>query len=145
MALTKRGDAEQGRKVFEDIEKSQCLKCHRLGDRGERIGPELSGIGGRYSRITMIESILEPNRAIAPGFDSVTVALSDGRILTGVRAEETQSALTIADQEGKKHMILRADIDDLKRQPESTMPDRLEKRLTAGEFVDLIAFLSSQK
>src|SRR5262249_12403273 len=37
LALTRPGDAERGRKVFEDVEKSQCLKCHRVGDRGERI------------------------------------------------------------------------------------------------------------
>jgi putative heme-binding domain-containing protein len=144
-ALTRAGDPERGRKVFEDVEKSLCLKCHRVGDRGERIGPELSGIGGRFSRITIIESILEPSRSVSPGFESVTVALVDGRVLSGVRFAETERALTIGDQEGRVHTIARADIEVLARQAQSTMPDGLEKRLTPDDFVDLIAYLSGQK
>jgi len=121
------------------------MKCHRVGDRGERIGPELSGIGGRFSRITIIESILEPSRSVAPGFESVTVALADGRVFSGVRVAETERALTIGDQEGRAHTIARADIEALARQSLSTMPDGLEKRLTTDDFVDLIAYLAGQK
>jgi putative heme-binding domain-containing protein len=145
MALTRSGDPDRGRQVFNDVEKSLCLKCHGIGGRGERIGPELSGIGSRFSRITMIESILEPSRTIAPSYDSVAVALKDGRVLNGVRVAETDTIITFADQEGRKHAISRADIEELRPQPLSIMPEGLEKRLTPEEFVDLIAFLVSQK
>src|SRR5262249_1524565 len=64
-ALTRSGDAERGRRLILDREKSQCLKCHRIGDQGERIGPELTGVGDRFSRIFLVESILEPSRTIA--------------------------------------------------------------------------------
>jgi putative heme-binding domain-containing protein len=73
------------------------------------------------------------------------VAINDGRILTGVKADETPSTLTIADREGKKHEIPKSLIDAMHRQPQSTMPDGLEQRLTADEFVDLVSFLYSQK
>ena len=127
------------------MEKSLCLKCHRVGDRGERIGPELSGLGGRFARITIVESILEPSRSVAPGFESVTLALADGRVLSGVRAAETDRTLTLGDQEGRRHEIPKADIEARTRQPQSTMPDGLEKRLTPEEFVDLVAYLAAQK
>jgi putative heme-binding domain-containing protein len=143
--LTRAGDPERGRKVFEDVEKSQCLKCHRMGDRGEKIGPELSRIGGRFARITIIESILEPSRSIAPSYESVTVALADGRVLSGVRGEETERVVMLGDQEGRRHAIPKADIETMTRQPVSTMPDGLAKRLTAEEFADLIAYLAAQK
>jgi putative heme-binding domain-containing protein len=145
MAITRVGDPERGRNVLEDAEKSLCLKCHRVGDRGERIGPDLSGVGGRFSRITIVESILEPGRSIAPGFESVTVALADGRVLVGVRGAETERDLTLGDREGRRHTIPKAAIEALTRQPQSTMPDGLEKRLTPEEFVDLIAYLAGQK
>jgi quinoprotein glucose dehydrogenase len=144
-ALTRAGDSGRGRRVFEDVEKSLCLKCHRVGDRGERIGPELSGVGGRFSRIAIIESILEPNRSVAPGFESVTLALADGRVIGGVRVAETDDALTIGDREGRAHTIPKGDIEARTRQSQSTMPDGLEKRLTPDEFVDLIAYLVGQK
>jgi putative heme-binding domain-containing protein len=127
------------------VERSQCLKCHRVGDRGERIGPELSGLGGRFARVTIIESILEPSRSVAPGYESITLALADGRVLTGVRAGETDRTLTLADREGRRHEIAKADIEARTRQAQSTMPDGLEKRLTPEEFVDLVAYLAAQK
>ena len=135
----------RGRKVLDDVEKSLCLKCHRAGDRGERIGPDLSGIGGRFARITIIESILEPSRSIAPSFDVVAVALKDGRVLNGVRVLETETVLTLADQDGRKHAIPTAEIEAVSRQPLSLMPEGLEKRVTPEEFVNLIAYLAAQK
>src|SRR5262249_29234600 len=67
-ALAQSGDAKSGGKVFFDAEKSLCVKCHRVGDRGERVGPELTGIGARFGRAYLVESILEPGRTVVPGF-----------------------------------------------------------------------------
>src|SRR5262249_38016579 len=47
-ALLRPGDSKRGRQLFLNTEKSLCLKCHRLGDQGERIGPDLTGVGGRF-------------------------------------------------------------------------------------------------
>jgi putative membrane-bound dehydrogenase-like protein len=145
LALTRPGNPERGRKVLEDVEKSQCLKCHRVGNHGERIGPELSGLGGRFARVTIIESILEPSRSVAAGFESVTLALADGRVLIGIGVGETDRTLTLADREGRRHQIAKADIEARTRQAQSTMPDGLEKRLTPEEFADLVEYLASQK
>jgi len=145
VALTSSGDASRGRKLFFDTAKSQCLTCHRIGDRGERIGPELSSVGSRFSRVFIVESILEPGRTIAPSFATVMVALKDGRVLTGVRAAETDLTLTLADQQGQKHVLAKSSIEEQRTQSQSTMPDGLEKRFTPAEFIDLIEFLSGQK
>jgi putative heme-binding domain-containing protein len=127
------------------MEKSQCLKCHRVGDKGERIGPELTGVGGRFSRIHLVESILEPSRTIAASFETQVITLKSGKVLTGIKVAETETTLTIADREGKTQTLVKADIDRQETSPVSTMPDGLEKRFTEDEFVDLIAFLVSQK
>ena len=84
-ALARAGNAERGRQHFLNVEKSHCLKCHRVGEQGERAGPELTGIGSRFSRIYLVESILEPSRTIAPSFGSVTVLLEDGQTISGVK------------------------------------------------------------
>jgi putative heme-binding domain-containing protein len=122
-ALTRTGNVERGKKLFLTIEKSQCLKCHRLNDQGEKIGPELTGIGSRFSRIHIIESLLDPSRTIAAGFQSQTVAMTDGRVLSGLKISETADELVLADNQGKKHTL----------------------RKTVDEFVDLITFLTSEK
>jgi putative membrane-bound dehydrogenase-like protein len=144
-ALARRGDPERGRKVFLDTEKSQCLKCHRLGDQGERIGPELTGVGSRFSRIYIVESILEPSRTIAPSFGTLVVTLKNGKSLTGVKIAETEKTFTLADNQGQKHLLAKTEVEEQRASSLSTMPEGLEKRFTEEEFVDLIAFLVSQK
>ncbi len=144
-ALTGNGNPDNGRKLFFDAEKSLCIKCHRMEDRGERIGPELTAVGGRFSRVYIIESILQPSRTIAPSFETVAVAMKDGRVLTGMRLSETTTTLTLGDSEGRQHEVALSEIEERRVQSVSTMPDGLEKRFTPDEFVDLISFLVSQK
>jgi putative membrane-bound dehydrogenase-like protein len=144
-ALSRRGNPEHGRKLFLDVDKSLCLKCHRLGDQGERIGPDLTGVGSRFARIYIIESILEPSRTIAPAFATLVLALKNGRVATGVKIAETETILTLADSQGAKQVFAKADIKEHRPSPLSTMPEGLEKRFTEDEFIDLVAFLVSQK
>jgi putative membrane-bound dehydrogenase-like protein len=144
-ALSRTGNSDRGRKLFLDAEKSQCLKCHQLGKQGERIGPELTGVGGRFSRIHLVESILEPSRAIAPSFGSWTVTMKSGKTVSGVKVSETETTLTLADNQGLKQTLLKNDIEEQQPSAISIMPDGIERRLTEEEFVDLIAFLASQK
>jgi putative heme-binding domain-containing protein len=144
-ALTRSGNPERGRILFLNVTKSQCLKCHRLGEPGEKIGPELTGVGRRFARIHIIESILEPSRTIAPSFETVTVVLKDGRSVSGTRVAETADELTLGDRDGKKHVVTKTDIEARQTDSRSIMPEGLEKAFTTDEFVDLIAFLVSQK
>ena len=144
-AITRTGNPERGRQVLANTEKSQCLKCHRLGDQGERTGPELTGLGSRFSRIHIAESILEPSRSIAPSFGTLSVLRSDGRPLAGIKIAETEMTITLVDNQAQKHTLNKADIDQQKPSPLSTMPDGLEKKLSEEEFVDLVALLASLK
>ncbi len=144
-ALTRPGNPERGRKLMLNVEKSQCLKCHRLGEQGERIGPELTGIGSRFARIYLIESVLQPSRTIAPSFGTLVLSLQNGKVLTGVKVAESETTLTLADNQGQKHTVAKADIETQQSSPISAMPEGLERRFTEEEFVDLIAFLMSQK
>jgi putative heme-binding domain-containing protein len=143
LGLSQPGDAANGRRLFLDAAKTQCIKCHWMEDRGERIGPDLTGIGNRFSRIHLIESVLQPSHSIANGYQTVSLALTDGRVLSGVLLPATGEDLTLADSKGEKHVIRPDEIEARRVQETSTMPEGLEKPLTPAEFVDLIAFLVS--
>lgn len=144
-ALTRQGRVDRGKQLFFNAEKSLCLKCHRLDGKGEQIGPELTGVGARFARPYLIESILDPSRAIAPSFATIAVVLDDGRILSGVKTAETTTTITLADNQGKQTIIERSQIEEQQPQSISTMAVGLEKRFSQEEFVDLIAFLASRK
>jgi len=144
-ALARPGNVERGRKLFLDVNRSQCLRCHRLGDQGEKVGPELTGIGSRFSRVHIVESLLEPSRTIAAGFQSQTVVMLNGRVLTGLKIAETADSVTLVDNQGKKFELTKTEIDESHVHAVSIMPEGLEKRLSVDEFVDLIGFLTSEK
>ncbi|MEO2008769.1 MAG: hypothetical protein ABGX22_08840, partial [Pirellulaceae bacterium] len=141
--LSSRGNLNRGREVFMNADKSQCVRCHRIGNDGPRIGPDLAGIGSRFSRIHLIESILLPSRTIAPSYSTRSVILTDGRVLSGVVIAENENSITLGDTQGKTHEIEKDTIDESVTHPVSTMPEGLEKKLTERELIDLLAFLLS--
>ncbi|MFO1095154.1 MAG: c-type cytochrome [Planctomycetaceae bacterium] len=145
LVLDSRGDTLRGSEVFRNIEQSLCLKCHRLNGTGAKIGPDLTGVGSRFSRIHLVESILTPSRSIAPSYEPVAVLLTDGQVMTGVRVSETSELLAIGDTKGVIHEIPHDQIDELQVQTQSIMPEGLEQRLTPQQLVDLVSFLESQK
>ncbi len=144
LVLQDKGNVDRGRELFANAEKSQCVKCHRLNGQGGSIGPDLTGIGRRFSRIHLVESILEPSRTITPSYHSLTVALADGRVVHGVRIRETAETLTLGDEQGQTHELAKSEIDEQSVLSRSTMPDGLEKRFSDREFLDLVTFLLSQ-
>ncbi len=145
LLLERDGSVEQGRDVFHDEEKAQCIRCHRLGAEGGSIGPDLTSVGSRFSRAYLIESILEPGRAIAPSFDTHVVALEGGEALAGVKVAETASTLTFAFAQGESRIVQKAHIVEQQIAPGSIMPEGLEKQLTERQLIDLVAFLLAQK
>jgi putative membrane-bound dehydrogenase-like protein len=144
-ALARSGNVTRGREVFLNAEKSQCTKCHRVGDVGERYGPELTGLGSRFSKVYIIESILEPSRAISPSFEGTIIDLKDGRRLTGLRIEEDDAKLVILDGQARKLAVPKADIESRGKSTVSPMPEGMENSLTEDEFVDLVSYLVSLK
>jgi putative heme-binding domain-containing protein len=145
LALATRGNPIRGREVYFNAERAGCVKCHALEAQGGRIGPDLTGVGRRFSRIHLIESILEPSRVIAPAFRNISVRLKDGEELTGVRVAESDSVLTLGDAQGQSHALKKDQIEEQRTLELSLMPEGLESGLTDTEFVDLVAFLSEQK
>jgi putative membrane-bound dehydrogenase-like protein len=145
LALAGEGNAVRGREVFFNASKAGCTKCHRLGEQGQTLGPDLTGAGRRFSKIHIIESILEPSRAIAPAFRNLSVRLKNGEELTGVRVAETESLLTLGDAQSQAHAVKKDQIEDLRILELSIMPEGLESGLTDAEFVDLVEFLAGQK
>ena len=143
------GDAARGRQIFYGNQTVQCSRCHRTGGEGGTVGPKLDGIGSRNPREYLLESILAPNAKIAAGFENATVALRDGRSLTGTVRHEANDALTLELVDGETGTtnsvsLLKADITQRQRGL-SAMPEGLAAQLTPFELRDLVEFLASLK
>jgi putative membrane-bound dehydrogenase-like protein len=130
------GDREKGRLVFTKV----CATCHKAEGVGLNVGPDLATVAGR-SADDLLVHILDPNREVAPGFVNYTVAMTDGRIFTGLIADESANSLTLKRAEGATDEIARSRIDSIASSGRSLMPEGLEKGLTPQDLADLIAFI----
>ncbi|MCA9240907.1 MAG: c-type cytochrome, partial [Planctomycetales bacterium] len=134
--LQSSGDAGQGKVVFE----KNCSTCHELAGMGHEVGPDLAALTTRTPE-AFVESIFDPNRAVDDRYRSYTALTVDGLAYTGVLIDETATSVTLADQQGNKQVLLRADLDSLAMSKVSLMPEGLEREISPAQLNDLLAFL----
>lgn len=146
-ALTHAGDSVRGKTLFADTRRAKCAQCHLVGGRddtgGEKVGPELTNIGGKFDRPHLIESLLEPSRQIVEGYRTSNVLLDDGRVLTGIVKNRNDARIVLVDLEGRRTVIARRNIEEIVESDVSLMPAQLETLMTAQEFTDVIAYLET--
>jgi quinoprotein glucose dehydrogenase len=137
------GDAERGRQIYERTELS-CVRCHKIGGTGGEVGPDLSKIGAEKKRDYLLQSLIDPNKAIAKGFETAVIRDFDGQILTGIVKSEDESRVELITAEGKPVLIRKEDIE-ARKEGKSAMPEGLTKRLSKFELRDLVEFLNSNR
>lgn len=136
------GDPVTGRALFFDAKgKAQCARCHSIGAEGGRIGPSLDRIASRRAPEFVMESIVLPSKEIAPEFEAVAVAAKDGRIITGLRLNETNFSIQLHEENGRFHSLLKRDLEEVKTLKKSLMPENFPETLTVKELHDLFAYL----
>lgn len=140
-AAVGRWDVERGRRVFGA---ALCFGCHRVGGQGGVTGPDLTGVAGRYDTRTLLESILEPSKVIPDRYATTRIALSDGRLHTGVVKDldgDELHVMTDPLDPARLVKVRRRDVESIRPSGVSAMPAGLLNSFTADEVLDLIAFL----
>ncbi len=138
------GDADRGKTIFFENQEVACLRCHKVGNDGGDVGPNLSDVGKRQTREYILESIVDPNRQIAQGFETVVLTLKDGRQVTGVLKAEDAAAVTLMLPDGGSKVVAKDEIESRDRGP-SAMPADVMQHLTKSDLRDLVEYLSGLK
>ena len=68
------GDAARGAEIFVRHPTAACATCHMVGGKGSAIGPALDGIATRATPAYIHESLTEPNKVLAKGFEKLGVS-----------------------------------------------------------------------
>ncbi len=133
---------ESGKAAYND---AQCFMCHRLGNDGGSIGPELTAASSKYSRREILESILEPSKVISEQYQSYTVLQKNGDGATGRIVDENEDKLVVQPNllSPERVAIRKADVADRQPSKISPMPEGLVNLLTADEILDLLAYIES--
>ena len=138
--VAEKPDLELGRAIFT----KNCRLCHRLTGEGNKIGPELDGIGVRgLDRI--LEDVLDPNRNVDQTFRALQIETKDGRVLSGLKLREEGEVIVLADAQGKELSISKNDIEEQTTLASSPMPANVADILNETDFRHLVAFLLNQR
>ena len=137
-ALSLDADADRGRDVFRRI----CAECHKVGDMGEKVGPDLLSVVIRNKEVLMTD-ILMPNESIEAGYEEYLVETTDGRQISGVIAAETPANITLRRAKGEQDVVPRESIAALRSLSVSPMPEDIENDIDLQAMADLLAYLKS--
>jgi putative heme-binding domain-containing protein len=151
-ALMAGGDARRGQQVVAENPAAECTRCHSIRGRGADVGPNLSSIASTLTREQLLESLIEPNKRIAPGYGTVGVTLKNGQRIDGTLREETDTHLVlmvtdpVTDPVGAppaERRIAKAEVAE-RTNPVSAMPP-FAAILKPREIRDIVEFLSMLK
>jgi putative membrane-bound dehydrogenase-like protein len=130
-------DLSSGRKLFNQA----CATCHTLFGTGGKIGPDLTG-AQRSDLGYLLENIVDPAATVAADYRMSSVALADGRLLSGIVGDHGGSGPTVTLQTATERLILgRSDIEEIRPSELSLMPEGQLDVLSEIQVRDLIAYL----
>jgi len=136
-----RGDTKKGQELFTT---RGCAVCHEIksGDKGGG-GPSLAGAGSRFNVAYLVESVITPNKTVAPMFRWTLVRFKDDEEVAGLVTGETSDEIDLPLPAGVHRAVRKGDIAKREIQDRSPMPEGMIQ--TPAELRDLLAFLLSQK
>jgi len=142
-AIASGRDFKSGQAAFND---AQCISCHRFGNDGGSVGPELTGVGSKYSRRDILESLIEPSKVVSDQYQNTTILKRDGDDVTGRVTDENSERIVVLPNMLAPELTIAVPLSEIaKREPSkiSPMPTGLLNNLTKEEILDLVAYMES--
>ncbi|MFM8697938.1 MAG: c-type cytochrome, partial [Phycisphaerales bacterium] len=117
-------DLARGARVFAE---TTCVRCHRFGGQGGATGPDLTGVGGRFTRRDLLRAILEPSADVSDQYRDSAIVRTDGDSVIGrIVGQDAESITVGVDPYGPATVrIPRADVASIEPVPTSSMPGGL--------------------
>lgn len=135
---------DRGRRFFAT---AKCFACHRFDNEGGSVGPDLTGVAGRFSPRDLLESILEPSKEISDQYQAVEILTKDERIVVG-RIVNLNNDVVMVNTDmlnpGSTVSVNRNDIESMKPSKISMMPAGLLDTYQPEEILDLLAYMLSR-
>ncbi|MEX2142869.1 MAG: PVC-type heme-binding CxxCH protein [Pirellulales bacterium] len=132
-------EASHGRAIFAKT----CAQCHTLFGEGGKVGPDLTG-SNRANLEYVLSNVLEPSAVMAKEYQTSTVTLADGRVVTGIIKAQDKQTVTVQTP-NELLTYPRSDIENIQTAAISMMPIELVKPLSEDDVRALVAYLASPK
>jgi putative heme-binding domain-containing protein len=126
------------------IRANGCLSCHRVGDTGSDVGPNLSGIGANRSADDIQAALVSPAKDVRPENRSVRLVTKDGTTVTGRILNQDGFSVQIIDSESRLRSFQKASLREFTIVTENPMPSYADK-MSPQDMTGLVHYLSSLK
>ena len=136
------GNATQGQIIFEG--KGECLNCHRIRDRGSRVGPNLTEIGSARRTVELQRSLLDPDAEVLPSSRFIRIVTKDGVTIIGRLLNQDTFTVQLIDSKERLQSFKKANLKEYGFIDKSLMPSYREK-LNNQELADVVSYLVSLK
>ena len=139
-----KGNATEGKAVFESG-RGTCIACHKIGDKGRAIGPDLSKIGAIRTERDLVESIMFPSNTLARDYEAHVIETKGGESIMAVIKSHTAEGLLVTDVAGVERNVPHDSITSNTTLTTSLMPMGLDQALPEKDLINLVAYLRSLK
>ncbi len=136
------GSPELGRLVFR---MRGCYACHVTGDP-KVPAPRLDQVAETHDAAYLVDSIIEPNKAVKTGFLTQQIVLPNGKIITGTFRRNVSGEGRydeVINSTGQRTLYRSGLIESATAV--SSMPAALEATMSRTELVDLVSYLQTLK
>ena len=141
LSITQAGDASRGRTL---VESSGCFDCHRIGDRGSRLGPDLSDIGGRRTPERLQQALVAPDEEVLPENRFVRLVTREGATITGRVLNQDAISVQLINPKEELKTYLKAGLRGYTIVDKGLMPS-VQGKLTDQQVADIVTYLGSLK
>ena len=135
------GDAARGKAL---VESSGCFDCHRIDERGSRLGPNLSRIGGRRTATRLRDALIDPDAEVIADNRYVRIVTKDGTSVTGKLLNQDALSVQLMNSKEELKTYLRANLREFTILDKGLMPS-VQGKLTDQQVADIVSYLSSLK
>ncbi len=141
LEVREKGNAKNGAAIFHRAELA-CVACHRVGNEGGALGPDLTNLGSAQPLDFIIGAVLEPQREIKEGFETREVRTKDGQVLIGFRRAADAGEVALLDSATQREVKVKKSEVTSEKTLGSMMPAGLIDKLSREDQRDLFRFLS---
>ncbi len=135
------GDEARGKAL---VESNGCFDCHRIDQRGSRVGPDLSDIGSRREADRLQQALLDPDQEVLFENRYVRFVTKDGATVTGRLLNQDALSVQLLTPKEELKTYMRAGLRDYTIVDKGLMPS-VRGKLTDQQVADIVSYLSSLK
>jgi cytochrome c oxidase cbb3-type subunit III len=135
------GNPRNGETLF--FGKGNCSKCHRVGGRGGRFGPDLTLIARMRSKPALVREIRTPSEVVPEGYQVVVAVTKSGETINGLRKAEDPFSLQMLDSTGELRAFRKTDLQSVRSEPASMMPEYGPDKISDTELNDVLSYLAA--